>query len=80
MAGQRTPFSAARVQSRVRSTTVFVRLYGPAWPAHQRSPFPLQGSNTAVARQAKEKKSHLGRWKGLDEDVSDDQVPLCSCH
>jgi len=46
----------------------------------KRSLIPLQGSNTVVARQAKEKKSHLGRWKGLDEDASDDQVPLCSCH
>lgn len=31
-----------------------------------------------VARQAKEKKSQIGRWKGLDEDVSDDQVSLQS--
>ncbi|KAL0055442.1 hypothetical protein WJX82_000510 [Trebouxia sp. C0006] len=50
VAGQRTPFSAARVQSR--------------------------GSNTVVARQAREKKSHLGRWKGLDEDASDDQQDI----
>ncbi|KAL0020818.1 hypothetical protein WJX79_011116 [Trebouxia sp. C0005] len=50
VAGQRTPFSAARLQSK--------------------------GSNTVVARQAREKKSHLGRWKGLDEDVSDDQQDI----
>ena len=27
-------------------------------------------------RQQKPKKSQIGRWKGLDEDVSDDQVAL----